>query len=342
MQRFALLVLPGHWPTSWSNVTRVTPCGVCSRRHTAARLIQWEAAARLIAGDAAYLRINHSNSNYVPHRNIPIAKFLEAPFRFSCCKDNIWDCCLVFKLYLATPGLQLTRLLCLWGLPGKNTGVGCHFLLQRIFSTPEIGPTSPALAGGFSTTEPPGKPLFEISSTLTWAYYIITKEQLICICNNVNDLVLTVGWRPSVRNRIKKLLGETIRELTHTIKPCWKKRPKKCTYQVVHRKTLILPRYRLYLYKPKKKIPEVFFLRKNWTWRNRYILKVLEQSPNTRFYRVRDRTQVPHVDTTLIRPQVFIVLTLQVLKLRSKKETCQGPHRFQAGIWSWAHSQKVS
>ena len=28
-------------------------------------------------------------------------------------------------------GLQPTRLLCPWDSPGKNTGVGCHFLLQR-------------------------------------------------------------------------------------------------------------------------------------------------------------------------------------------------------------------
>ena len=27
------------------------------------------------------------------------------------------------------------RLLCLWDFPGKNTGVGCHFLLQGIFPT---------------------------------------------------------------------------------------------------------------------------------------------------------------------------------------------------------------
>ena len=26
-----------------------------------------------------------------------------------------------------------TRLLCTWDSPGKNTGVGCHALLQRIF-----------------------------------------------------------------------------------------------------------------------------------------------------------------------------------------------------------------
>ena len=29
-------------------------------------------------------------------------------------------------------GQQSTRLLCPWDSPGKNTGVGCHFRLQRI------------------------------------------------------------------------------------------------------------------------------------------------------------------------------------------------------------------
>ena len=46
------------------------------------------------------------------------------------------DCChLVTKLCptLSRPhGLQPTRLLCPWDFPGKNTGLGCHFLLQGI------------------------------------------------------------------------------------------------------------------------------------------------------------------------------------------------------------------
>ena len=33
---------------------------------------------------------------------------------------------------------KLTRFLCPWDSPGKNTGVGCHFLLQRIFPTQEL------------------------------------------------------------------------------------------------------------------------------------------------------------------------------------------------------------
>ena len=32
-------------------------------------------------------------------------------------------------------GLYPTRLLCPWDSPGKNTGTGCHFLLQGIFPT---------------------------------------------------------------------------------------------------------------------------------------------------------------------------------------------------------------
>ena len=53
------------------------------------------------------------------------------------------------------------RLLCASDFPGKNTGVGCHFLLG-IFPTQESNPESlvpPALAGGFFTPAPPGKPL---------------------------------------------------------------------------------------------------------------------------------------------------------------------------------------
>ena len=32
------------------------------------------------------------------------------------------------------------RLLCPWDFPGKNTGVGCHALLQGIFSTQGSNP----------------------------------------------------------------------------------------------------------------------------------------------------------------------------------------------------------
>ena len=36
---------------------------------------------------------------------------------------------------LRPPGLWPTRLLCPWDSPDKNTGMGCHALLQGIFPT---------------------------------------------------------------------------------------------------------------------------------------------------------------------------------------------------------------
>ena len=43
----------------------------------------------------------------------------------------------------------------------KNIGVGCHFLLQRIFLAQGSSPVSPALAGRFFTTAPPGDPHYD-------------------------------------------------------------------------------------------------------------------------------------------------------------------------------------
>ena len=50
---------------------------------------------------------------------------------------------------------QAARLLCLGDFPGKNTGVGCHFLLQGISLTQGLNSCLlhlPALAGEFFTT----------------------------------------------------------------------------------------------------------------------------------------------------------------------------------------------
>ena len=64
------------------------------------------------------------------------------------------------------PGLcdpmNCNRLLRPWDSPGRDTGVGCHFLLQGFFPNPGIEPTSPALAGGFFTAEPPESPKFAL------------------------------------------------------------------------------------------------------------------------------------------------------------------------------------
>ena len=45
-------------------------------------------------------------------------------------------------------GRQPTRLLCPWDSPGKNTGVGCHFLLQcmKVKSESEVAQSCPTLS----------------------------------------------------------------------------------------------------------------------------------------------------------------------------------------------------
>ena len=42
---------------------------------------------------------------------------------------------LVVSDSLQSHRLKPTRLLCPWNFPGKNTGMGCHFLLKGIFPT---------------------------------------------------------------------------------------------------------------------------------------------------------------------------------------------------------------
>ena len=59
------------------------------------------------------------------------------------------------------PGLYPARFLCPWSFPGKNTRVGCHFLLQGIFPDPGTEPVplvSSVLASPSFTTLPHGKP----------------------------------------------------------------------------------------------------------------------------------------------------------------------------------------
>ena len=59
----------------------------------------------------------------------------EDPFSLGACKHPsaiIRFCCLQpsHQCFHPLPGYNDTRLPCPWDSPGKNTGVGCHFLLQ--------------------------------------------------------------------------------------------------------------------------------------------------------------------------------------------------------------------
>ena len=51
---------------------------------------------------------------------------------------------------------QPTSLLCLWDSPGKNTGVGCHFLLQcmKVKSESEVAQLCPTLSNPMNCSLP--------------------------------------------------------------------------------------------------------------------------------------------------------------------------------------------
>ena len=71
-------------------------------------------------------------------------------------KERKWNRSVVSN-FLWPHGLEPARLLYPWDFPGKNTGMDCHFLLQGIFPTQGLNLVS-CIAGGFFTTDPPGKP----------------------------------------------------------------------------------------------------------------------------------------------------------------------------------------
>ena len=70
-------------------------------------------------------------------------------------------------------------LLCPWDFPGKSTGVGCHFLLQRIFPTQGLNLGLPHCKQDALPSEPPGKyekmGILTFSKSLTTNYILITK-----------------------------------------------------------------------------------------------------------------------------------------------------------------------
>ena len=124
--------------------------------------------------------------------------------------------------------------LCPCDFPGKNTGVGFHFLLQGTF--PGIEPASPVLGGKFFTTELRGKPLPFINCSDKNYWELLVKREAWTNRENQRGHLLWVGleslssdpckapslcsglvvvtWPSWVWRVISKTLGWTIRSKT--------------------------------------------------------------------------------------------------------------------------------
>ena len=81
---------------------------------------------------------------------------------------------------------QPTRLPRPWDSPSKNTGVGCHFLLQcmKVKSESEVGQSCPTLSNPMDCS-PPGSPIHGVpqARVLEWgavAFSVSTLSQILC------------------------------------------------------------------------------------------------------------------------------------------------------------------
>ena len=115
--------------------------------------------------------------------------------------DGQW----VASVFCLLASLQLCPILCnpilwTWGSPGKNTGVGCHCLLQGIFPTQGSNPHLSHLLNwqvGSLPLTPPGKPAFD---------YRLKKKLLRTASNNcfVGVCVFFISLRYIPRNEVAK------------------------------------------------------------------------------------------------------------------------------------------
>ena len=106
--------------------------------------------------------MNRSHQLYIlKNKNQKIKKIKKIKAMLCCC-----CCCWVASVVsdsVRPHRWKPTRLPCPWDSPGKNTGVGCHFLLQcmkvkslspvRLFATPWSAAYQASLSMGFSRQE---------------------------------------------------------------------------------------------------------------------------------------------------------------------------------------------
>ena len=92
-------------------------------------------------------------------------------FRLSCSvvSDSLWP-----------HGLEPARLLCPWNFLGKNTGVGCHFLLQGIFPTQGSNLHLLHWQAGSLPLAPPGKPSSPIGELFLFTAAATAKLLQLC------------------------------------------------------------------------------------------------------------------------------------------------------------------
>ena len=110
-----------------------------------------------------------------------------------------WNIVLVVQLCLILCDLIDV---CPWDSPGKNSGVGCHSLLQAIFLTQGSKPGSPALQADSLPSKPPGKP--EVLSITALKHLPICSKVSIPVSRWADSFLL---WKKNGKERSDFLCG---------------------------------------------------------------------------------------------------------------------------------------
>ena len=101
-----------------------------------------ERLARLLGGDALGLLSENMAAGLWVSRGMRCSKLLACVWTSvqNQLQSPWWFSCSIVSNSV-TPWTVAHHLLCPWDSPGKNTGVGCHFLLQGIFLIQELNPS---------------------------------------------------------------------------------------------------------------------------------------------------------------------------------------------------------
>ena len=103
---------------------------------------------------------------------------------------------------------QPTRLLCPWDSPGKNTGVGCHFLLQcmQVKSESEVAQSCPTLSDPMDCRLPGSSVhgifqarVLEWSAIATLLFFTVTYYSIVWIYHNLFYQSLMMNMNTSLK-----------------------------------------------------------------------------------------------------------------------------------------------
>ena len=109
-------------------------------------------------------------------------------------------------------GLELSRFLYLWDYPGKNTGVGCHALLQGIFPTQGLNPCLLCLLHRQATLVPPG-----VQVCMYICVYILSYSSLLWSCWNLRQIIFFLCSDPP--STVSKLWSPSLLTQSYSLTP---------------------------------------------------------------------------------------------------------------------------